>query len=60
LLITHVTLSAVLLPLLLSAVWLALSGQFEKHRRLSQWVWPMWIYVSVTGVLVYLFLKPYY
>ena len=59
-LISHVLLSVLVLPLLLSVLWLALSGQFEWHRRLARWILPIWMYVSVTGVIVYLYLRPYY
>jgi uncharacterized membrane protein YozB (DUF420 family) len=44
------------LPFILAVVWFAVTGQFEKHKRLTPWVWPVWMYVSVTGVLVYLML----
>jgi len=44
------------LPFILAAVWFAARGQFEKHKKLTRWVWPVWMYVSVTGVLVYLML----
>lgn len=60
LLISHIVLSAVVLPLLLTVVWFAGTGVFERHRRLARVVFPLWLYVSVTGVLVYLFLRPYY
>lgn len=59
-LISHILLSMAVLPLLLSVLWLALSKQFDKHRGLARLVLPIWMYVSVTGVLVYLFLRPYY
>lgn len=60
LLISHIVLSAVVLPLLLTVVWFAGSGAFERHKRLARWVFPLWLYVSVSGVLVYLVLRPYY
>jgi putative membrane protein len=59
-LITHVTLSALVLPLLLTVVWFAGLGAFSRHRALARWVLPLWLYVSVTGVLVYGMLRPYY
>lgn len=58
-LITHVTLAATV-PILASwTLYLAARGRFEKHRRLARITFPIWIYVSVTGVLVYLFLLDY-
>jgi putative membrane protein len=60
LLISHVLLSFVVLPLLLATVALAGLGIFEKHRRLARWTLPLWLYVSVTGVAVYFFLKSSY
>lgn len=59
-LVSHVLLSVLVLPLLLSVLWLALTQQFEWHRRLARWVWPVWMYVGMTGVVVYLYLRPYY
>jgi uncharacterized membrane protein YozB (DUF420 family) len=55
-LIPHTILAVVNLPFILAAVWFAATGQIEKHKKLTPWVWPVWMYVSVTGVLVYLML----
>jgi putative membrane protein len=55
-LIPHTILAVLNLPFILLAVWFAATGQFEKHKKLTPWVWPIWMYVSVTGVLVYLML----
>ena len=52
-LITHVTLAIVLVPLVLVTLIRALRGRFEAHRRLARWTLPIWLYVSVTGVTVY-------
>lgn len=52
-LIPHVILAAVQVPFVIRLVWLALSQSFERHRRLARWVWPVWIFVSVSGVLIY-------
>jgi putative membrane protein len=52
-LITHVGLSAVALPLILSSFFLSLSGRYAAHKRLSRYTLPIWLYVSVTGVLVF-------
>jgi putative membrane protein len=54
-LITHILLSIVVVPLALLAVYRGLKGQFESHKKVVKWTWPIWVYVSVTGVLVYLF-----
>ena len=59
-LVSHIVLSAVVLPLLLTVVWFAGIGVFARHRALARWVLPLWLYVSITGVLVYFLLRPYY
>jgi len=51
---SHVFLAAAIVPLVLVTVWRALKGNFRRHRRLARWTWPIWIYVSITGVIVYL------
>jgi uncharacterized membrane protein YozB (DUF420 family) len=53
-LVSHVVLAAVDLPLILRTLWLAWRRDWARHRRLARWTWPIWFYVSVTGVLVYL------
>ncbi|MEZ4400559.1 MAG: DUF420 domain-containing protein [Kofleriaceae bacterium] len=53
---THTILAAAALPLVLRALWFALTGRFDRHRRVARWTYPVWLYVSVTGVLVYLML----
>ena len=55
-LITHTLLATVILPLILVTLARAVSGRFEAHRRLARWTWPLWLYVSVTGVVIYLLL----
>jgi putative membrane protein len=60
LLASHVLLSFLVLPLLLATVALAGLGIFERHRRLARWTLPLWLYVSVTGVAVYFFLRSSY
>lgn len=55
-LIPHVILAALVAPFIIIIVWRALRGDFERHRRLARWVWPVWIYVSASGVIVYLML----
>jgi uncharacterized membrane protein YozB (DUF420 family) len=55
-LLTHTVLAAIILPLVIITVILAFRGRFEQHRKVARWTWPMWMYVSVTGVLIYLLL----
>lgn len=55
-LISHILLAMAIVPLVLRTVYLALKGQIEKHRAWAHWTFPLWYYVSVTGVLVYFFL----
>ena len=59
-LITHTPL-AVLVPFLaIRAIWLALKGRLDEHRRLARWTLPIWLFVSVTGVLLYLLVYVWY
>ncbi len=57
LLITHIILAGVALPLIVSTVSLAALRRFSTHRRVARWTYPIWIYVSVTGVAVWFFLR---
>lgn len=59
-LITHILLSAIVVPFVLFTIYFAWSGQIEKHKKLVKWTFPIWAYVSATGVLVYLMISPYY
>ena len=56
LLFTHTILAAVIVPLILTTVWRAAMRNFEGHKRLARWTWPLWMYVSITGVIIYLLL----
>jgi putative membrane protein len=56
-LISHIVLSAVSVPLILTSFYLSLAGKFEKHRIVSRWTFPLWLYVSVTGVVIFAMLK---
>lgn len=49
----HVAGAVALLPLVPMLAWRALSGQFQRHRRLARWTWPLWMYVGASGVVVY-------
>jgi putative membrane protein len=59
-LISHILLSAAVLPLLLSTVFFASTARYERHKKLARFTFPLWLYVSVTGVVVYFFLRTYY
>lgn len=59
-LISHITLAPVVLPLALYTVVRAFRGEYGRHRKVARWTFPVWLYVAVTGVLVYLFMAPYY
>ncbi len=59
-LITHIALAPVILPLALYSVLRAFRAEFGKHRKVARWTFPLWLYVAVTGVMVYLFMRPYY
>lgn len=55
-LLTHVVLAAVVLPMIILTVTRGLKGRFREHRKIARWTFPVWMYVSVTGVLVYVLL----
>ena len=56
LLLTHTVLAAIVLPMALRTLFLAIKGRFANHRRIAKWTFPVWVYVSVTGVVVYMML----
>ena len=55
-LITHVTLAVVVVPMAIVTLTRGLKGRFRQHRKIARWTFPIWLYVSVTGVLVYVLL----
>ena len=59
-LITHIILAAVVLPLVLFSFYRGMKMQVEKHKKLVRWSFPIWLYVTITGVIVYLMMAPYY
>jgi putative membrane protein len=59
-LITHILLAAAIVPLVLITVTRALRERFDRHRKIARWTYPLWLYVAITGVIVYLMLRPYY
>lgn len=56
-LISHIILSIAVLPMVLTTLFFAVSRKWTAHRALARWTWPLWLYVSVTGVLVFVFLR---
>jgi putative membrane protein len=59
-LISHIILAAVVLPLVLLSFYYGIQMRVEQHRKLVRWTFPIWLYVTVTGVIVYLMISPYY
>ena len=59
-LISHIALAAISLPFILQTWAYGFTNQFERHRKLAKWVFPVWLYVAVTGPVCYLLLRPYY
>lgn len=60
LLISHIVLAAISLPFILLTWVYGFTNQFEKHRKMAKWVFPIWLYVAVSGPICYLMLRPYY
>lgn len=58
-LISHIVLSAFVVPLVLTSYYFAFSGRFKTHRKVSMWTFPIWLYVSVTGVVIFFILNSY-
>ncbi len=59
-LLSHIALAAILLPFILLNTLRALAGKYELHRKMARVVWPLWLYVAITGPVVYLMLRVYY
>lgn len=59
-LVTHIFLATAIIPLALLSLLRAWKNQFERHRKIARWTLPLWLYVSITGVVVYLMISPYY
>jgi putative membrane protein len=59
-LLTHILLSIIIIPMVLITYVRALAQQFDRHKKLAKITFPIWLYVAVTGVLVYLMISPYY
>jgi putative membrane protein len=59
-LLTHIPLAGIILPFILFTAYRGLTGEYARHKKLSKITWPVWLYVAVTGVIVYLMISPYY
>ncbi|HEY4797640.1 MAG TPA: DUF420 domain-containing protein [Bacteroidia bacterium] len=59
-LLTHILMAALVLPFILISFYRGLNMQVDKHRKIVRWSFPIWLYVTVTGVIVYLMISPYY
>ena len=59
-LFTHIPMAAIILPFVLFTAYRALTGEYEQHKKLVRITWPLWFYVAITGVIVYLMISPYY
>jgi putative membrane protein len=57
---THIPLAGLGLPFILFAAYRALTGEYEKHKKLVRIIWPVWFYVAITGVIIYIMISPYY
>lgn len=59
-LVTHIVLAAAVLPVILLSFWYGLKNNVQKHKKIVRFTYPVWLYVAITGVVVYLMVKPYY
>lgn len=59
-LISHIVLSIPVLPLAMFAIYRGMTNEIQKHKKVVRWTYPIWLYVAFTGVLVYVFMAPYY
>ncbi len=60
LLASHIILASIILPFILYTAYRGMTGEYAKHKKLARYTWPLWLYVSVTGPIVYLLISPYY
>lgn len=60
LLATHIMLAAIILPFILFTAYRALTSEWDAHKKLAKYTWPLWLYVAVTGPIVYYLISPYY
>ncbi|HCY89673.1 MAG TPA: DUF420 domain-containing protein, partial [Chitinophagaceae bacterium] len=59
-LFTHIPLAGIILPFILFTAYRALIGEYDRHVKLTRITWPVWLYVAVTGVIIYVMIRPYY
>ncbi len=59
-LLTHIILAAIIVPLALISIGRGLNMEVQKHKKIARWTMPIWLYVSLTGVIIYLMISPYY
>ena len=59
-LISHIILSIPVLPLAMLSIYRGMTGEFNRHKKIVKWTFPIWMYVAITGVLVYIFMVDYY
>ena len=59
-LLTHIPLAGIILPFILFTAYRSMIGEYDRHKKLARFTWPIWFYVAVTGVIVYLMIEPYY
>ncbi len=59
-LLTHIVLATIIVPFVLTSIYYGITNQVDRHKRVSRYTFPMWLYVALTGVLVYLMIKPFY
>ena len=57
---THIPLAGIILPFILFTAYRSMIGEFAKHKKLARITWPIWLYVAITGVIVYFMISPYY
>ncbi len=59
-LLTHILLASLILPFILMSFYRGLNNQVEKHKKIVRWTYPIWLYVTITGVVIYLMISPHY
>lgn len=59
-LVPHIILAAVMVPMILKTFWHAFRGEWESHKKIARWTFPIWMYVSLTGVVIYLMLYQWF
>lgn len=59
-LLTHIPLAAIILPFILFTAYRGLTAEYSIHKKMARYTFPLWLYVSITGVLVYILISPYY